>query len=113
MLGGITTDMLVWREEVFAPILPIITYETESEAIALANDTVYGLGAYVFTESVEGFERIARELESGMVQMNNVNYCIPADPFGGYKSSGVGREHGKWGFHELTNIKVTSRPKVK
>lgn len=88
--------MKVWKEEVFAPILPVVTFSTIEEAITLANDTEYGLGAYVFTESVETFSQIAREIQSGMVQMNNVNYCIPSDPFGGYKSSGIGREHGKW-----------------
>ena len=74
--------MKIWKEEVFGPILPIVTFETHEEAISLANDTEYGLGAYIFTESVEIFTSLAREIESGMVQMNNVNYCIPADPFG-------------------------------
>lgn len=73
--------MSVWKEEVFAPILPVITYETVEEAIELANDTPYGLGAYVFTEDHDLFHQIAREIQSGMVQMNTVNYCIPADPF--------------------------------
>jgi succinate-semialdehyde dehydrogenase/glutarate-semialdehyde dehydrogenase len=113
ILGNITPDMRVWKEEVFGPILPIVTYSTEDEAIKLANDTIYGLGAYIFTESETTFGTIAQELKTGMVQMNNVNYCIPANPFGGYGASGVGREHGKWWFHELMNIKVTSRPKVK
>ncbi|MBP9779997.1 aldehyde dehydrogenase [Candidatus Gracilibacteria bacterium] len=111
LLGNITRDMRVWKEEVFGPILPIVTYTTQEEAIMLANDTPYGLGAYVFTESHNTFNYLARHIKSGMVQMNNVNYCIPSDPFGGYKASGIGREHGKWGFHELCNIKVTSTPK--
>lgn len=108
ILGNISRDMRVWREEVFGPILPILTYPTLEEAIELANDTIYGLGAYVFTENLETFSYLAERIESGMVQQNNVNYCIPSDPFGGYKSSGTGREHGKWGFHEFCNIKVTS-----
>ncbi len=66
--------MKVWKEEVFGPILPVVTYSTEEEAIRLANDTEYGLGGYVFTTSYEQFTRIARELDTGMVQMNNVNY---------------------------------------
>lgn len=103
--------MRVWREEVFGPILPIIAFDTIDEAIRLANDTEYGLGAYVFTENVELFRDIASRIESGMVQMNNLNYCIPESPFGGYKNSGIGREHGKWGFHEFCNVKVTSIPK--
>ena len=103
--------MRVWNEEVFGPILPIVTFNTLEQAIELANDTIYGLGAYVFTESHETFAHLARHIESGMVQLNNVNYCIPSDPFGGYKASGMGREHGKHGFHELCNTKVTSMPK--
>jgi succinate-semialdehyde dehydrogenase / glutarate-semialdehyde dehydrogenase len=111
LLGNITPDMAVWREEVFGPILPIVTFSTIEEAISLANDTEYGLGAYVFTEDRDLFAQVAREIESGMVQMNTLNYCIPESPFGGYKKSWIGREHGKWGFHEFCNIKVTSMPK--
>jgi aldehyde dehydrogenase (NAD(P)+) len=79
--------MKIWKEEVFAPILPVVSYKTREEAILLANDTEYGLGAYVFTRNHDTFHEIAREIKSGMVQMNNVNYCIPQDPFGVYKSS--------------------------
>jgi succinate-semialdehyde dehydrogenase / glutarate-semialdehyde dehydrogenase len=111
LFTGITKDMKIWKEEVFGPILPVISCDTIEEAIELANDTAYGLGAYVFTEDRETFQLVARNLRSGMVQMNNLNYCIPESPFGGYKSSGIGREHGKWGFHEFCNIKVTSIPK--
>lgn len=111
IIGWITPDMLVWQEEVFGPLLPIVTFTTIHEALKLANDTKYGLWAYVFTEDNELFQDIARELESGMVQLNTVNYCIPANPFGGYKESGMGREHGKWGFHEYSNIKIISKPK--
>ena len=111
ILWNITKNMKVWKEEVFWPILPIVCYDTIEEALEFANDTSYGLGAYVFTESRENFSYIARRIESGMVQMNHVNYCIPEDPFGWYKSSGIGREHGRWWFYELSNIKVTSQPK--
>ncbi|NRH20843.1 aldehyde dehydrogenase [Candidatus Gracilibacteria bacterium] len=111
ILGNISRDMHVWKEEVFGPILPILTFSTLEEAVELANDTTYGLGAYVFTENKETFLYLAERIDSGMVQQNNVNYCIPSDPFGGYKASGTGREHGKWGFHEFCNVKVTSIPK--
>lgn len=86
--------MRVWKEEVLGPILPVVTYKLEQEAIEFANDTIYGLGAYVFTRDRNRFHRFASSIQSGMVQLNNVNYCIPSDPFGGYKASGVGREHG-------------------
>jgi aldehyde dehydrogenase (NAD+) len=79
--------MRIWKEEVFGPILPIVSFKTVEEAIGIANDTSYGLGAYVFTEDHDTFAHIAREIQSGMVQMNTVNYCIPQDPFGGYKKS--------------------------
>lgn len=111
ILTHITTDMKVWKEEVFGPILPIVSFHTIEEAIEMANDTVYWLGAYVFTENKETFISVARQIQSGMVQMNNINYCIPSDPFGWYKSSGIGREHGKWWFHEFTHTKVISTPK--
>jgi aldehyde dehydrogenase (NAD(P)+) len=81
LLGSIQPDMRVWREEVFGPILPIVKFRTLEEAIELANDTVYGLGAYVFTEDKTTFHTLALSIESGMVQCNNVNYCIPPDPF--------------------------------
>ncbi len=111
ILWNISRDMCIWTEEVFGPILPILTFHTTEEAIELANDTIYGLGAYVFTESIETFSYFAEHIKSGMVQMNRVNYCIPSDPFGGYKASGSGREHGKWGFQEFCNLKVISMPK--
>lgn len=79
--------MHVWKEEVFGPILPIVTFDTIEEALILANDTDYGLGAYIFTEDRTIFTDLASRIQSGMVQMNNVNYCIPENPFGGYKSS--------------------------
>jgi len=111
LLSGVTTEMKVWKEEVFGPVLPIITFETEEEAINLANDTLYGLGSYVLTEDKEKAARVAGEIKAGMVSINGTLYLHPASPFGGYKQSGFGREHGKYGFHELTQIKVISSPK--
>jgi acyl-CoA reductase-like NAD-dependent aldehyde dehydrogenase len=87
LMTDIDTSAPVWREEVFGPILPIVKFATIEEAIELANDTPYGLGAYVFTESRELFTQVAKELKTGMVQMNTLNYCTPENPFGGYKSS--------------------------
>lgn len=111
ILSNIKNDMRVWKEEVFWPILPVVSFKSLEDAIELANDTEYGLGAYLFTQDKTQFHQLAKAIKSGMVQMNNVNYCIPEDPFWGYKASGIGREHGKWGFHELCNIKVISQPK--
>lgn len=111
LLTEIKPDMQVWKEEVFGPVLPIVTFKTEVEAIKLANDTKYGLGGYVFTEDKARFARVALQIETGMVQMNNAGYVQPPTPFGGCKLSGIGREHGKFGFHELSNVKVVAKEK--
>ncbi len=111
ILTKVTDDMPVWCEEVFGPVLPVRTFRTEDEAIALANDTEYGLGGYVYTADLDRAERVADALETGMVSINGANYTTPFNPFGGWKNSGMGREHGTWGFHELTQVKVVARPK--
>lgn len=108
---NITFDMKIWNEEVFWPILPILKFSGIDEAIKLANDTPYWLWAYVFTKDREVFDKCASEIKSGMIQMNNINYCIPQNPFGWYKNSWIWREHWKWGFYEFTNIKAVSIPK--
>lgn len=108
VLTDVTTDMQVWMQEVFGPVLPIITFKTDEEAIQLANQTRYGLGAYLFTENKDKALKIARAIESGMVSINGVSYINPHNPFGGYKNSGMGRVNGKFGFHELTQPKVVA-----
>lgn len=105
LLTGISPDMRVWREEVFGPVLPIVTFETEDEAIKLANDTMYGLGGYIFTADKKRFKRVAMELETCMIGQNNLVYIRPENFFGGQKQSGSGREHGPEGFHEVTQSK--------
>lgn len=111
LLTNVTTDMKVWNEEVFGPVLPIVTFSTEEEAIALANDSVYGLGGYVWTKDKERATRVGQKLQTGMVQTNLALYVHPGSPFGGYKNSGMGREHGKYGFQELCQIKVVATEK--
>lgn len=111
ILTGITPDMRVWHEETFGPVLPVVSYKTEAEAIKLANDTDYGLGAHVFTDDGERFSRVAGQLESAMVAQNDVNYFDPSSPFGGYKKSGIGRLHGQYGFDEVTQPKLIARIK--
>lgn len=111
LLTNITPNMRVWQEEVFGPVLPIVPFKTEEDAIRLANDTKYGLGSYLFTEDKERAKRVALQIEAGMVSVNDVSYIKPYNPFGGYKESGIGREHGKYGFHELTQIKVVAMEK--
>lgn len=109
LLGGITREMRVWQEEVFGPVLPIVGFSTEEEAIALANDTRYGLGAYIFTQDKQRFLRVAHRVQSGMVSQNRLSYMHVNNPFTGYKLSGGGRQHAQFGFDEVTQIKVISR----
>ncbi len=113
ILTHVTPDMRVWREEVFGPVLPIVSFKDEAQAVQLANDTQYGLGGYVYSKDLKRAERVAKALKTGMVNINNTNYVLPCNPFGGYKSSGMGREHGKWGFAEMTQVKVVAYPKEK
>jgi len=111
LLTNITNDMRVWQEEVFGPVLPIVTFNSEEEAIEKANDTKYGLGAYIFTADDERFMRVAHQLESGMVSQNTLSYINTCNPFTGYKMSGGGREHAQFGFDDVTQIKVIARQK--
>ncbi len=111
VLVNISKDMSVWNEEVFGPVLPVMKFGSEDEAIELANQTAYGLGSYVYTESKERAARVAYFIQSGMVSINGTNYTTPWNPFGGYKKSGIGREHGKYGFSEVTQLKVVARNK--
>jgi len=111
LLTNITSDMRVWREEVFGPVLPIVSFDSEAEAVSMANDTKYGLGAYVFTAENDRYMRVAHQLESGMVSQNNLSYINTCNPFTGYKMSGGGREHAQFGFEDFTRIKVIARNK--
>ncbi|MFH0863519.1 MAG: aldehyde dehydrogenase family protein [Candidatus Gottesmanbacteria bacterium] len=111
VLTAITKDMRVWKEEVFGPVLPIVKFKTDEEAIELANQTTYGLGAYIFTRNTKRADNIASLIEAGMVSINNTNYKIPSNPFGGYKNSGFGRINGKYGFHEVTQLKIIAKNK--
>ena len=106
LLTNIKPAMKVWREEVFGPVLPIVTFKTDEEAIALANDTQYGLGAVVCSKDIKRAEALARCIDAGNIDINNGNHWVASTPFGGYKNSGIGREHGEAGFRELCQIKV-------
>lgn len=111
ILTKIKPAMRVWSEETFGPVLVVIPFKTEKEAIRMANDSKYGLGALIFTKDQEKALRVASKIEAGTVEINNANHWLPCNPFGGYKESGLGREHGIHGFRELTQIKVISMEK--
>ena len=97
-------QMRIAREEVFGPVLCIIPFDTEEEAVAIANDTPYGLTNYLQTSDKERIQRVARKLRSGMVEING-QYRSSGSPFGGYKQSGNGREGGTWGLEDFLEVK--------
>jgi len=106
ILADVKKGMPAYDEETFGPVAAIITVKDEEEAIAVANDTPYGLGASVWTEDTEQGERIARRINCGMVFVNNMVASNPALPFGGIKRSGFGRECSAYGMKEFVNIKT-------
>jgi len=107
VFADVNNDMNIAREEVFGPVLCMIPFDTEEEAITIANDTVYGLTNYVQTQDSAKANRIARRLRSGMVEMNGT-FRASGSPFGGYKQSGNGREGGVWGLEDFLEVKSIS-----
>lgn len=102
---NVKTSMRVYKEEIFGPCVSIISFKDEEEAVELANDTTYGLGAAVFTRNLTRAHRVAREIQSGMVWINSSNDSDCRVPFGGVKQSGIGRELGEAGLASYCNIK--------
>jgi len=107
VFADVTNDMTIAQEEIFGPVLSIIPFETEEEAIAIANDTPYGLTNYVQTDDDDKRRRVARRLRSGMVETNGIGFA-QGSPFGGYKQSGNGREGGVFGLEEFLEVKAVS-----
>ncbi|HTU85193.1 MAG TPA: aldehyde dehydrogenase family protein [Solirubrobacteraceae bacterium] len=108
VLTGVTPDMRIMREEIFGPVVPIVVVDSEAEAVALANDSDFGLGASVWTADRSRGERIAAQLESGMVWINDHMFSHGACQcsWGGVKDSGLGRTHSKFGLYECVNVKL-------
>ena len=105
VLADVPADARILKEEVFGPVAPIAGFETEEEGIAAANDTEYGLAAYIYTKSLDRALRVAEALEAGMVGINRGVISDPAAPFGGVKESGFGREGGSEGIEEYLDTK--------
>ncbi len=103
----VTNNMRIAKEEIFGPVLSIIPFETEDEAIKIVNDTYYGLGNYLQTEDKEKAHRVAKRLRSGCVYING-NTADAGTPFGGYRQSGNGREGGVWGLEEYLEVKTVT-----
>jgi succinate-semialdehyde dehydrogenase / glutarate-semialdehyde dehydrogenase len=108
VLGGVTADAKLLKEEIFGPVAPVIGFDDEDAAIAAANDTEYGLVAYVYTRDVKRAFRVVEGLETGMVGLNQGMVSNPAAPFGGVKASGFGREGGPEGIDEYLSIKYVA-----
>jgi succinate-semialdehyde dehydrogenase/glutarate-semialdehyde dehydrogenase len=108
VLGSVTPDARLLKEEIFGPVAPVISFDDEDAAIAAANDTEYGLVAYVYTSDIKRAFRVCEKLETGMVGLNQGMVSNPAAPFGGVKASGFGREGGPEGIDEYLNIKYVA-----
>ena len=104
VFADVKNDMEIARTEIFGPVLSVMPFETEEEAIKIANDTPYGLTNYIQTQDKEKVKRIARKLRSGMVDVNGAGIAVDA-PFGGFKHSGIGREAGEHGLEEFLEVK--------
>lgn len=105
LLTNIKKNMRVYKEEVFGPALPIMPFKDVAEAVDLANDTIYGLSAEIYTKNKKLAEEIAGKIKAGTIGINTGNYFKPECPFGGYKKSGMGREMGEYGMQEFTQVK--------
>ena len=107
VLAGVTHEMRIMREETFGPVLPVATFDSDDEAVRLANDSEFGLAASVWTRDAAGGERLARRIQAGTVMVNDVISCfgISEAPHGGVKSSGIGRAHGRFGLEEMVRLK--------
>ena len=104
VFADVNNNMEIARTEIFGPVLSVMPFETEEEAIAIANDTPYGLTNYIQTQDKEKVKRVARKLRSGMVDVNGAGIAVDA-PFGGFKHSGIGREAGEHGLEEFLEVK--------
>ena len=105
VISNVTPDMAISREEVFGPVAPILSAKDHVEAIRFANDTEFGLGASIWSESFARENNIAKDIEAGMVFVNSMVISDPRMPFGGIKNSGIGRELSNYGLKEFVNIK--------
>jgi acyl-CoA reductase-like NAD-dependent aldehyde dehydrogenase len=102
---GVRNDMKIAREEIFGPVVSVIPFKDETDAVLQGNDTLYGLAAGVWTRDVQKAHRVARAIRAGTVWVNCYNVFDPTSPFGGYKQSGYGRELGRTSIDLYTQVK--------
>ena len=105
ILDGVTTQMIIFYEETFGPVIPLIDFDDEEEVIKMVNDSIFGLASYFFTSDLKRAEKISEALEYGLVGVNNTAISTSEAPFGGVKHSGVGRENGSYGIQEFLEVK--------
>ena len=108
MLTGVTQAMRFAREETFGPVAPLFPFDTEEEAVAMANDTEFGLAAYFYSRDIGRCWRVGEALEYGIVGVNDGIISTAVAPFGGVKQSGLGREGSKYGIEDFLEIKYMS-----
>jgi len=108
VLLGVTPDMQLMQEETFGPVSPILTFDADADAVRMANDTPYGLAAYIYTNDLSRAFHVSEALEYGIVGVNDGVPSVPYAPFGGVKQSGLGREGGPWGIDEYLETKFIS-----
>lgn len=106
VISGVTTEMMVAKDETFGPLAPIFEFETEEDAIELANDTEFGLAGYFFSKDIGRVMRVSKSLNCGMIGVNTGKISASETPFGGIKESGYGREGSKYGMDEYQVIKA-------
>jgi aldehyde dehydrogenase (NAD+) len=104
VFGHVTPQMTIAREEIFGPVLSVISYDDEADAISIANDTVYGLAAYIQSKDIARARRVAAEMRAGTINLNYPDWDTFSS-FGGYKQSGNGREYADFGIHDFLEIK--------
>jgi succinate-semialdehyde dehydrogenase / glutarate-semialdehyde dehydrogenase len=104
-VGDVTPDMEIVREEIFGPVAALVRFDTEADAVKLANDTPFGLAAYLFSQNLARAWRVAEKLDAGMVGVNEGIFSNEVVPFGGVKESGLGREGAAEGLEEYLEIK--------
>jgi acyl-CoA reductase-like NAD-dependent aldehyde dehydrogenase len=114
VLADVTHDMRIMREETFGPVLPIMAFDTEDEAVRLANDSDFGLAASIWTQDTARAQALAKQIQAGTVMLNDVVACfgISEAPHGGIKASGLGRTHGSFGLEEMVWVKYVDSDRL-
>ncbi len=108
--AGVALDAPIFTEEVFGPVVCVVPFDTEEDAVRIANDSLYGLSGSIWTRDLSRGLRVARSVESGNLSVNSHSSVRYSTPFGGYKQSGLGRELGRYGLEEFLEIKSMQLP---